>query len=45
MRFVEVKSAEQQGRLMQHRTRFADAATDPGNQSLRAHLAWLRALM
>src|SRR5262245_42275351 len=33
MRFVTVKSAEQQGQLMQHRTRdFADAATDPGDQ-------------
>jgi transposase len=32
MRFVEVKSAEQQGRLMQHRTRSCAAATDPGDQ-------------
>jgi transposase len=36
MRFVEVKSAEQQGRLMQHRARFAAAATDPDINALRA---------
>jgi transposase len=33
MRFVRVKSAEQQGRL-KHRTRSADAAADPGDQCL-----------
>src|SRR5262247_4114502 len=32
MRFVQVKSAAQQGRLMQHHTRSSAAAMDPGNQ-------------
>jgi transposase len=32
MRFVEVKSAEQQGRLMQHRTRDLLLRQDPDNQ-------------
>jgi len=32
MRFVRPKSAEQQGRLMQHRARSSAAATDPGDQ-------------
>jgi transposase len=34
MRFVGAKSAEQQGRLMQHRTRPADTATNAGDQCL-----------
>jgi transposase len=35
MRFVRVKSAEQQGQLVQHRTRdLADPATDSGDQCL-----------
>ena len=32
VRFVQIKSTEQQGRLMLHRARSFDAATDPGNQ-------------
>ena len=34
MRFVAVKSADQQGQLIQHRTRDLRPATDPGDQCL-----------
>jgi transposase len=43
MRFVQVKSAEQQSQLMLHRTRdLSDAATDPGDQCFAGALGRTR---